>query len=113
MAKLRIRYPSLRRVTEASTYLRDNDGIEIVPCCWVHLVYPEVMIVTPQGQLLREFSRRRAIALRDQHWDGYWKPAVLFKQQDWPQLTMRWPDRPSVSGDLSLICQNRSLLRPQ
>lgn len=96
MEASRLRVPALRPIRVAASYLQANGGQEVMPCLWVHPDHPECMVIAPDGQLLREFSRPRALLIRSHAWHGWYVPSVSFTAEDWPLLQERWPERPSV-----------------
>lgn len=91
-----LRAPSKRRLTNSLRYLRDNGGMEIMPCLWIHPIHTEVIVVDPEGGLRVYHDRMIAVAWRCHWWRFHLKPSVCFTEADWPQLREQWQPRPRV-----------------
>lgn len=92
--------PDLKRVQRAFKYLRENGGLEITPCVWIHPVHVEVIVVTPDGRL--QVHRDRTLAAMDfiAAWRGVNRPTVTWSNSRWPALSEQPPARspaPAVS----------------
>jgi len=93
--------PNVGAVKRAIDYLVDHGGIEVTPLIWIHPEHPECMTIAPDGQLMREFSRRSALLRREKMWRGFRSPSVFHNDPNWPALSTLLPSPPSIDAGCS------------
>jgi hypothetical protein len=80
----RLRSPNLKALERTFSYLRQNGGMELKPCLWIHPSYPEIVAVAPDGKMEPFLNRMTALIRMSELWREHVLPVGFHDDPSWP-----------------------------